>query len=271
LRGAERRRSNPELDDLQRLRLKLHHLDPPRPLRDARAAAAFIRERKIVLSAGRSSLPMLAEAVAGHPIRGSWMADPEVFRIHRLMRKVLRSSRVLTAPLVGGKETLIDASLGPAVQRIAGDRARRTASIRQLPPLARALLRDLESTGEIRMDRWGASPARSRDARLLLARELLATSAELHTESGYHTALVRPWTASSIAVRFGKTARRLDYKEAQRKLWRAAIRSAVVVLEGEARKWFPFGDAALYLLLETGELQRRPEGRKIWLTSEQSH
>jgi hypothetical protein len=214
---------------------------------------------------------MLAEAIVGHPIRGSWMADPEVFRIHRLMHRVHRSGGVVAESLVEGKETLIDPSLGPAVERVASDRARRDGALRDLPPLARKLLDEVESTGEVRMDRWRASPKGGRVARMMLERRWLVVSRSIHTESGYHTALVRPWKLSPIAARFGKASRRLGYEDAQRRLWRAAVRSAVVVLEGEARKWFPFGDAALYLLLETGELQRRPEGRKIWLTSEQSH
>jgi len=258
-----------DLDDLQKQRLRLHRLDPSRPLRDVRAAAAFIRERKIVLSAGRSSLPMLAEAIVGHPIRGSWMADPDVFRIHRLMRKVLRSNRVLAVPLIGGKETLIDASLGPVVQRIAGDSARRAASIRQLPPLARTLLQDVESTGEVRMDRWGTSRTRSRDARLLLTRELLVMSSELHTESGYHTALVRPWAASSLVVRFGQAARRFDYQDAERRLWQAAIRSAVIVPEREVRRWFPFGDAYVEDLIRAGTIERISAAGRTWLMCDQ--
>ncbi len=101
-------------------RLKTHRLQPSRPPRDARAAAAFVRERRVVLSTARSSLPMLAEAIAGEPIRGSWMAHPAVYRIYDILRG-LRKYDLVTAPLVLAKETLLAPSLGPAVERMAVD------------------------------------------------------------------------------------------------------------------------------------------------------
>jgi hypothetical protein len=255
------------LESLQELRLRLHRLEPSRPLRDVRAAAAFVRERKVVLAAGRSSLPMLAEAIVGHPIRGSWMADPEVFRIYRLMRRLHRSPDVATVSLIQGKETFVDAALGPVVERIAGDRARRAAAIRSLPPLARKLLGEVESSGEVRMDHWSASQDAGRAARLRLVEQWLAVSSSIHTESGYHTALVRSWAASSVAVRFGKAARRLDYEDAQRQLWLAAVRSAVLVSEREARRWFPIDEVGLADLIVGGEIMKlRVRGGKFWLT-----
>ena len=258
-----------DVEDLQALRLRLHRLDPSRSLCDVRAAVAFVRERKVVLSAGRSSLPMLAEAIVGHAIRGSWMADPEVFRIHRLMRRVHRSPALVSAPLIEGKGTMIDAALGPAVQRIAGDGTRREAVIHRLPPPARALLREVESSGEVRMDRWRVSAAAGRDARLRLVAQWLVSSASIHTESGYHTALVRPWRTSAIAVRFAKSAARLDYDDACRRLWQAAARSAVIVPEREARRWFPFGDAGLGDLIDAGRIQRLTAARRTWLIGQE--
>lgn len=258
------------LEELQSRRLRLHRLDPPRPLRDARAAVAFIRERKIVLAAGRSSLPMLAEAIVGHEIRGSWMADPDVFRIHRLMRRINRSTDVVVGPLVEGKETIIDASLGPAVQRIAADRSRREAAVRRLPPLARSLLREVESSDEIRMDAWDAPQAAGRRARLLLIDQWLVDSRSWHTEGGYHTALVRPWHASEIATRFARSADRLDYDQACRLLWQAAVRSAVIAPEREAGRWFPFGETGLVELIAEGRIRRMTAARRTWFTSEKS-
>lgn len=219
-----------------------------------------------MLAAGRSSLPMLAEAIVGHEIRGSWMADPEVFRIHRLMRRVNRSAGIVNVPLVGGKETLIDASLAPAVQRIAADRARRDAAIRQLPPLARALLRDVNESPEVRMDRWPAPQAAGRRARMLLISLWLVDSRSIHTDSGYHTALVRPWNRSAVAERFAKSARRLNFEGACRTLWEAAVRSAVVVPQREARRWFPFGETGLPGLIGAGKATRFAAAGRTWLT-----
>jgi len=247
------------------LRLRLHRLKPSRPIRDARVALAFIKDWRIVLSTGHSSLPSLAEAIAGRQLRGSWMANPEVFGIYKILGTVSRSAAVLSAPLVLGKETFLDASLAPAVARIAGDATRRSACSVSLPPLAKRLLTDVEAHGEIRMDRWSASTPRGRKARLALERLLMAVSRDLHTEAGYHTAVVTPWRKSRIAMRFGKAAHRLGFEEAQDQLVLAAVGSAVIAPEREVRRWFVFGAKPIEALVNEGKLRRLSAGRVSWL------
>lgn len=256
------------IGELQALRLGLHRLEPSRPLRTARAVVSFIKDRGIVLSTGRSSLPMLAEAIAGRPIRGSWMADPEVYRIYRILGRI-RKFGIIAAPLILGKETLLDSSLGPAVARIAQDRERGKEVRRRLPPLARRLLDAVEARGEVRMDRWEASTKVGREARLLLEQELLVISSDLHTERGYHTSIVKPWAVSRIAQRFGKRAARLAYDRVQETLWLAAVRSAIVVPEREARRWFVFGNERLEALIAQEQIERLVMGRTSWLTCSQ--
>src|SRR2546428_3595908 len=174
-------------------RLRLHRHMPSRPIRDARGALAFIKERRVVLSTGRSSLPSLAEAIAGRQLRGSWMANPEVFLIYKVLGKVHRADAIVTAPLILGRETLLDVTLGPAVVRIAGDPKRCNTARASLPPLAKRLLADVEAHGEVRMDRWPASTRRGREARLWLERLLLGVRRDLRTEAGCHTAVGNPW------------------------------------------------------------------------------
>jgi len=119
------------------------------------------RYPEVFLVAATAHRDALAEAIAGRQLRGSWMANPEVFGIYKILGTVSRSAAVLSAPLVLGKETFLDASLAPAVARIAGDATRRSACSASLPPLAKRLLTDVEAHGEIRMDRWSASTPRS--------------------------------------------------------------------------------------------------------------
>lgn len=243
----------PRLDALQARRLRLHRLDPSRPLRDARAAAAFVRERQMVLSTGRSSLPALSEAIAGRALAGSWMAHPEAGRIHKILAD-LRKHDFISAPLVLGKDVLMHPALGPAVERVASDRERRAQVRRRLPPLARRLLEAVETKGRVRMDHWGPPAARARPARVLLERELLVAGSEMHTEGGYHTVILRPWRTGRIGSRFGSQSRRLGYDEAADTLIVAGVRSAVVAPEREVRRWFVFRDDRVNALLAQGAL-----------------
>lgn len=260
--------NGPGLRDLQVLRLKLHRLQPARPLRDARAAAAFVRGRRLVLAVGRSSLPMLAEAIIGAPLAGSWMAHPQVFRIHRILGG-LRRYRLPAAPLILGRETIFDPSLGPAVERLAGDPARRAAVCAHLPPLARRLLDEVEEKGLVRMDQWTAPAREARRARLLLVRHLLVQSLEAHTAAGYHTAMVRPWTRSVLAKRFSVDAARMTLEEALDEILLAAVRSAVLAPEREVRRWLPASRDRVEALARRGALTRIPGGGSPWLTCPQ--
>jgi hypothetical protein len=254
-----------EIEALQALRLRLHRVEPPRPLRDARAAAAFVRERGIVMETGSSGLPVLAETIVGRQIRGSWMADRDVYRIHRILTGTRRRG-VVAAPIVMGKETLFVPALGPAIERVAGDPARRRQARDALPPLSLRLLDDVERNGEVRMDRWPRSPVQARPARLLLVRQLLVWSQSIHTEGGYHTAVVIPWQASAFSRRYTTRARRLDFAEAARRLLLAAIRSALVAPERDVRRWFVFGSGPLDAMLDEGMVRRLRAGRVRWLS-----
>ena len=256
--------SSPE--KLQARRLRLHRLVPPRPLRNARSAAAFVRERQVVMSTGHSSLPVLAEAIAGRAIAGSWMASPEVYLIHKVLGGV-RKYDVIAAPLILGKETFFVPALGPAVQRVAADPGRTETARTHLPPLARRLLKAVEAEGHLRMDRWGVPISRARPARMLLERALLVVGTETHTEGGYHTSILRPWRAGTIAQRFARRARALSFEAACATLLRAAVRSAVVVPETEIRRWFVFGSDAVEVLVGSGALLRLSGGRRSWISA----
>ncbi len=247
--------------------MRLHRQSPSRPIRNAQEAIAFIHERRILLATGRCSLPALAEAIAGRALTGSWMADREVFRIYAMRKAVTKARSVVAVPLVLGKETLLDRSLAPAVARLAADPARRQIALSRLPPVSRRLLAQVEAEGEVRMDRVPIPTVQSRKARLLLERELLVVSKDVHTERGYHTAVVIPWAASTVARRFTRAARRVVYDEAEDLLIRAAVRSAVLAPEREARRWFVFGSDRFDRLVERGQLQRLVTGRITWLTS----
>lgn len=47
---------------------------------------------------------MLAEAIAGRTLVGSWMGSPESHRIYNLLGKLYKRPDVLAVPLILGKE-----------------------------------------------------------------------------------------------------------------------------------------------------------------------
>lgn len=266
-RGTTRGLREPaeELARLQRERLFAHRILPSRPLRSIREAAAFVREREIVMATGRSALPSLADAIVGRPIVGSWMADPEVHRIHDVAFELDETHEFPAARLVGGRRALLSPRLGPAVARIAAHAGRVAAARSTLSPLAQRLLAETERRGQVALHEWNAGSREARAARLDLVRELLVASETVHTADGRHGAVVRPWSDGEIARRFGAEGARMSYADAQRTLLVAAIRSAVVAPQKEVRKWFVFGAQAGDELERSGQIRSLHVGREIWL------
>src|SRR3990172_7740728 len=93
------------------------------PSRDSgmtpKQALAFVKTNGVVLESGRGSVPSLAEAVAGGPIRGSWWGHPKGNDIFLCSRAVRQSPDVLVCRLVGGKVTYVHRRLWPALVRLA--------------------------------------------------------------------------------------------------------------------------------------------------------
>lgn len=255
-----------ELEGIIARKLELFRIEPPRPIRSGALAGRFVKERRMVMLTGRSALPILTEAIAGREIRGSWMADPEVHRIYRVMNRIDAGTHGISqVRLILGKEVLIDDELSPAVQRVASDRGRIARAREALTSTARRLLQELEGEGQVRMDEWKVPTKEARPARMLLETQLLAVGEELHTENGYHTSVLRLWKASTIAKRFGTSAKKMTYEAAQDMLLEAALKAAVVASEREARRWFPFGGDRIESLVSAGEIRRLAVGRQRWL------
>jgi hypothetical protein len=246
-------------------RSRLHRLSPSRPLRDAADAAAFVRDRRVVTETGHAGVPVLAHAIAGRELVGSWMASPEVYRIYDLLQELTEHDLCFLA-LLDGKVTIIDPSLAPAVQRIATDPGRRARLIAQLPPAAAKLLRRVEHEGDVQMDHTGMSTKEGRAARLRLERHLLVVSQGIHTERGSHTTALRPWSESQIARRCQVTDGLPDLETSMDLLVEAALRAAVILTEREARKWFDFAAERIDVLVDAGRIERLvPAPRERWL------
>jgi hypothetical protein len=82
-------------------------------------ALAFVETNGVVLQAARSSIPSLAEAVAGERIHGSWWGHPKGKEIFHAAEAVSQSPDVLVCKLVDGKITYVHRRLWPALVKLA--------------------------------------------------------------------------------------------------------------------------------------------------------
>jgi len=83
-------------------------------------ALAWVKKCGIAVESARASVPSLAEAVAGEPLRGSWWAHPKGNDIFLLSRAIRRSPDVLVCRLVDGKITYVHRRMWPALVSLAG-------------------------------------------------------------------------------------------------------------------------------------------------------
>src|SRR5207247_4003606 len=90
-----------------------------REIMSPKDALAFVEKHGVVLEAARSSIPNLAEAVAGERIRGSWWGHPKGREIFHAAEAVSESPEVLVCKLVDGKVTYVHRRLWPALVKLA--------------------------------------------------------------------------------------------------------------------------------------------------------
>jgi hypothetical protein len=86
----------------------------------AAQALAFIEQHGIVLESARHpTIPSLAQAIAGEPLRGGWWSHPKGRAIFAATRAVRDSPDVLVCRLVDGKITFAHVHVWPALVRLA--------------------------------------------------------------------------------------------------------------------------------------------------------
>lgn len=83
-------------------------------------ALAFVERHGIVLESARhATLPSIAQAIAGKPLRGSWWAHPQGREIFAATRALRGSAAVLTCRIVDGRISFVHERLWPALARVA--------------------------------------------------------------------------------------------------------------------------------------------------------
>lgn len=107
-------------------------------------ALAFVERHGIVLESARhATLPSIAQAIGGKPIRGSWWAHPQGREIFAATRVLRGSPQVLTCRIVDGRISFVHERLWPALARLA----------ERFPPERIARLQEVHTTrGRHRVD-----------------------------------------------------------------------------------------------------------------------
>ena len=86
---------------------------------DAFDPVAFVERHGVVLASAKGSVPSVAEAVAGEPIRGSWWGHAKGSEIFHALGVLDDSPDVLSFKLIDGKNTYVHRRLWPALVRLA--------------------------------------------------------------------------------------------------------------------------------------------------------
>jgi hypothetical protein len=84
-------------------------------------ATAFVRENSVVLESARGTVPSIAQAIAGAPIRGSWWGHPKRNDIFLVTRALRENPDVLVCRLVDRKVTYVHRQLWPALIKLADE------------------------------------------------------------------------------------------------------------------------------------------------------
>jgi hypothetical protein len=133
------------------------------------------------------TIPSVVGIVTGESLRTSWWSHPKAHLIFSVLAILADDSRVLFTKLLDRKDTLVHASLWPAL--LAAASAREAWQIQGLSAAAADLLDRIESSDSgVRTTGAVAKELRNR---------LLATAHEVHTDSGRHELVLESWSTWS--------------------------------------------------------------------------
>ncbi len=100
-------------------------------------ALAFVERHGVVLESARhATIPSIAEAIAGRPIRGSWWAHAQGREIFAATRALRGAAQILTCRIVEGRVTYVHERLWPALARLAA----------RFPPARMSRLQEVHTT-----------------------------------------------------------------------------------------------------------------------------
>jgi hypothetical protein len=149
-------------------------------------------------------VPSVVGIVTGESLSTSWWSHPKSHLIFSILTELSDHPQVLFTKLLSRKDTLVHASLWPALLAVGG--ARDEWQLRGLPAAAADLLQRVDrSTSAV-----GATGAACKEIQV----RLLAPAHEIHTAEGRHEMVVENWSAWSsrmncTALASGEESRRM--------------------------------------------------------------
>jgi len=179
-------------------------------MRPADPVLKALADHGLLLSQDKA-LPNVVGILTGESLRTSWWSHPKAQLIFAVLSELVDHPDVLFTKLLHRKDTLVHRSLWPAV--LAVGRARESWQVQRLSLDAKRLIERLDrADGPVR----AVGPAVKE-----LEVRLLATTQEIHTQSGRHEMALESWQAWS--ARAGCQADR-SVPQARRTLEEAAVK-----------------------------------------------
>ncbi|MEX1243241.1 MAG: hypothetical protein WEB59_03215 [Thermoanaerobaculia bacterium] len=158
-------------------------------MRPADPVLAVLAANGLLLSQDKA-LPNVVCILTGESLRTSWWSHPKAHLIFSVLSELAEHPDVLFTKLLYRKDTLVHRSLWPAVLAVGS--AREQWQVQGLSRDAKRLLERLDrGDGSVRA---AGAPVKELEARLL------ATTQEIHTESGRHEKALESWDAWSGRV-----------------------------------------------------------------------
>jgi hypothetical protein len=159
-------------------------------MRPADSVLEALADNGLLLTQDKA-LPNVVGILTGESLRASWWSHPKAHLIFSVLSELKDHPDVLFTKLLYRKDTRVHRPLWPAVLAVGG--ARDQWQLQGLSADAERLLERLG--GERGPVRGVGAPVKE------LERRLLATTREIHTESGRHEIELESWQAWSRRVR----------------------------------------------------------------------
>lgn len=149
-------------------------------------------EKLGLLLVSDSTFPNVYAIIAGEGRKGSWWSNDQAHTIFAVNEMLEDHPDVMLLKLIAGKVTFVHRELWGQIYSIGV--AREEWQMKKLSPEAKSLLEGLDSAGTLQVSKLGKAfgPKPAETAKELEQR-MLVQAAQVHTESGAHSKILKTW------------------------------------------------------------------------------